>query len=326
MKKSAALILTLGMSLVAASGQALAQAQSFPSKPMRIIVPFPAAGSGDLVARLIAQKMDEAWGQRVIVDNRPGGNTVIGAEAAARSAPDGHTLFETIDSTLVMNQYLYSKLPYDPLKDFAPITLLMWTPIVIVTDAATGPKSVQDLVQRAKANPGKVTYGAGTVTTQLAGVLINNLAGIDMTFVPYKGSAPTVQGLLSNDVTVIIDAATSSVPHIKTGKFRVLTTTGTQPIEALPGLPKLADMPGFPGFDVAVWVGLVAPAGTPADIVAKLHREVSRILALPDVKEKLVSVGVVPFTNASAAEFSAFVRKEADRWGKVIKDARIKLD
>jgi tripartite-type tricarboxylate transporter receptor subunit TctC len=326
MKTPAAFIVALGLSLAAAAGQALAQAQSYPSKTIRIIVPFPAGGSGDLVVRLIGQKMGENWGQPVIVENRPGGNTLIGAEAAARSAPDGYTLFETIDSTLVMNQYLYSKLPYDPARDFAAISLLMWTPIVIVTDATLGPKSVEDLIQRAKANPGKVTYGAGTVTTQLAGVLINNIAGIDMTYIPYKGSAPTVQGLLSNDVTVIIDAATASTPHIRSGKFRVLATTGTQPIEALPGVRKVADLPGFSGFDVAVWVGLVAPAGTPADIVTKLHREVARILALPDVSEKLVSVGVVPFASASPAEFSAFVKKEAGRWGPVIKEAGIKLD
>ncbi len=315
-------LVLLGALALVATG---ALAQSFPNKPIRIIVPFPAGGPSDVLSRIIGQKMSENWGQQVIVDNRPGGNTFIGAEAVARSAPDGHTLLMAIDSTLVMNQYLYSKIPYDPLKDFAPVTLAVWSHIIIVADAATGPKSVQELIEFARANPGKANFGAGTITTQLGGELFKRAAGINMVFVPYKGSPGTVQGLLSKDVTVIFDGVTSSVPHIKSGKFRVLATAGTRPIPALPGTSKLADMPGFPGFDVVVWQGIVAPAGTPADILSRLHQEIARIYSLPDARDRIMAAGLDAVTS-TPAEFGAFIRREADRWSKAIKEMGIKLE
>ena len=314
----------LALALLTAIGLGSATAQTYPSKPIRMVVPFPAGGPADVLTRIIGQKMAENWGQQVLVDNRPGANTIIGAEAVARAAPDGYTLLMAIDSTLVMNQSLYSKLPYDPIRDFAPVTFTAWSPLIIAVDAATGPKSVKDLVQNAKANPGKVNFDAGTITTQLGGEMLKRAAGIDMVYVPYKGSAGTVQGLLSGDVKFIIDGVTSSVPHIKSGKFRVIATMGTRPIAALPGLPTLA-AEGVPGVDVAVWVGIVAPAGTPADIINKLQHEIARILILPDVKEKLLSVGLDPATS-TPAEFTAFIRSESERWGKAIKEAGIRLD
>ena len=315
-------LVLLGALALAATG---AFAQSYPSKPIRIIVPFPAGGPSDVLSRIIGQKMSENWGQQVIVDNRPGGNTFIGAEAVAKSAPDGHTLLMAIDSTLVMNQYLYSKIPYDPLKDFAPVTLTVWSHIIMVADAATGPKSVRELIDFAKANPEKANFGAGTITTQLGGELFKRAAGVNMVFVPYKGSPGTVQGLLSRDVTVIFDGVTSSVPHIKSGKFRVLATAGTRPIPALPGTPKLSDMPGFSGFDVVVWQGIVAPTGTPADVIAKLQQEIVRIYSLPDARDKIIAAGLDPVTS-TPAEFGAFIRREADRWSKAIKETGIKLE
>ena len=314
----------LALALLTAIGLGSATAQTYPSKPIRIVVPFPAGGPADVQVRIIGQKLTESWRQPVLVDNRPGANTIIGAEAVAKAAPDGYTLLMAIDSTLVMNQSLYSKLPYDPIKDFAPVTLTAWSPLIIAVDAATGPKSVKDLVQDAKANPGKVNFGAGTITTQLGGEMLKRAAGINMVYVPYKGSAGTVQGLLSGDVKFIIDGVTSSVPHIKSGKFRVIATMGTRPIAALPGLSTLA-AEGVPGVDVAVWVGIVAPAGTPADIIDKLQHEIARILILPDVKEKLLSVGLDPATS-TPAEFAAFIRSESERWGKAIKEAGIRLD
>ncbi len=307
-------------------GQAWAQgAASFPNKPIRIIVPFPPGGPSDVQARLIGQKMSENWGQQVIIDNRPGANTIIGAEAVAKAAPDGYTLLVAIDSTLVMNQTLYAKLPYDPIRDFAPITTTALSHIILVTDAATGPKTVQELLQMAKANPGKINFGSGTITTQLGGELLKRAAGVNMTYVPYKGSPGTVQGLLSGDVNFILDGVTSSGPHIKSGKFRVLATAGTRTISTLPDLPKVSDLPGMAGFDVTVWLGMVAPAGTPADIVAKLNTEIVRILGLPDVKEKFVAAGLDPMSN-TPSEFAAYIRKESERWGKVIKETGIRLD
>ena len=315
----------LAVALLTAVGLGTVTAQTYPSKPIRIIVPFPAGGPTDVLSRIIGQKMTENWGQQVLVDNRPGANTIIGAEAVAKAAPDGYTLLMAIDSTLVMNQSLYSKLPYDPIKDFAPITLSCWSHLILVTDANTGPKSVAELIQIARANPGKINFGAGTITTQLAGEMFTKAAGLDMVYVPYKGSAGTVQGLLSGDVKFIVDGVTSSLPHIKSGKFRVLATTGTRPIAALPGLPTLAAEAGLPGFDVVIWQGLVAPAGTPSDIIAKLYQEILRIYALPDVKERIAAAGLDPVTS-TPAEFTAFIRSESERWTKVIKEAGIRLD
>jgi len=315
----------VALALLAAIGLGSATAQTYPSKSIRIVVPFPAGGPTDVLSRIIGQKMAENWGQQVLVDNRPGANTIIGAEAVAKAAPDGHTLLMAIDSTLVMNQSLFSKLPYDPIKDFAPVTLTVWSHLILVTDAGSGPKSVAELVQMAKANPGKVNFGAGTITTQLAGEMFKKAAGLDMVFVPYKGSPGTVQGLLSGDVKFIVDGVTSSVPHIKSGRFRVLATTGSRSIAALPGLPTLAAEAGLPGFDVVIWQGLVAPAGTASDIIAKLNQEILRIYALPDAREKIAAAGLDPVTS-TPAEFTAFIRAESERWGKAIKEAGIRLD
>lgn len=302
-----------------------AKAQNFPRKPIRMVVPFQAGGPTDVLARVIAQKMGENWNQPVIVDNRPGANTIIGAEMVAKAPADGYTILMAIDSTLVMNQYLYNKLPYDPLKDFAPISITAWSPLIIAVDAATGPKSIQELVQLAKSNPGKISYGSATFTTQLGAELFKKLTKADMLYIPYKGSAGNVQALLAKDVNVVVDGVTPYLPHIKNGRLRVLATTGTRTIAALPDTPKLADMLGFSGFDVAVWLGLVAPAGTPVDIVNKLHQEIVRILALPDVKEKLAEAGIDSGSSTSPAEFSAFIAREAVRWSTVVKETGIQV-
>jgi tripartite-type tricarboxylate transporter receptor subunit TctC len=312
--------------MAAAMAAGAAKAQTFPRKPIRMVVPFQAGGPTDVLARVIAQKMGENWNQPVIVDNRPGANTIIGAEIVAKAPADGYTILMAIDSTLVMNQYLYAKLPYDPLKDFAPISITAWSPLIIAVDAATGPKSVQELVQLAKSNPGKISYASATFTTQLGAELFKKMAKVDMLYVPYKGSSGNLQALLAKDVSIVVDGVTPYVPHIKNGRLRVLATTGTRTIAALPDTPKLADMPGFSGFDVAVWLGLVAPAGTPADVVNKLHQEVVRILALPDVKEKLAEAGIDSGSSASPAEFSAFIAREAVRWSTVVKETGIQVN
>lgn len=303
----------------------LASSQPYPSKPIRVIVPSAAGGATDVLTRVIAQKMGDSWGQQVLADNRPGANTMIGAQAAAKSAPDGYTLLMALDSTLTMNQSLYGKIGYDPIRDFSPITRTVVSPLILIVDAEKGASSIKDLVQKARANPGKLTFGTGTPTTRLAGELLKNLTGTDMVSVPFKSSAGTVQGLLSRDVDFIIDGATTGIPHIRNGKFRVLAGLSSQPVENLPNLPSLAAELGLAEFDVAVWLGLVAPAGTPSDIVARLHQEVVRILALPDVREKLSNVGLIPATS-TPAEFGAFIRSESERWGRVIRQAGIKID
>ncbi len=300
-------------------------AQSYPAKPIRVIVPFPAGGPSDVGMRLIAQKMTESMGQQVLVDNRPGANTIIGAEAVAKAAPDGYTLLCAIDSTLTMNQFLFSKLPYDPIKDFAPVSLILWSPIIMVVDAATGPKSVRELIQQAKANPGKVNFGAGTIATQLIGEQMKNRASIDMIHVPYKGSPDTVKGLLSNDVRFIIDGVTSSVPHIKSGKFRALANFSTRSITALPGLPSFATEADMPGFEAGVWLGVAATAGTPSAVVDRLNQEIRRALAMPDVIDKLAASGLETMTS-TPAEFAAFIKKESERSEPIIRKAGIRLD
>jgi len=307
-------------------GSASAAAQSYPNRPIRIIVPFPAGGPTDVQSRILAEKLSERWGQQVIVDNRAGGNTIIGAVAVAKAVPDGYTLLMAIDSTLVMNQYLYASLPYDPFKDFAPITRVVRGTTVMVTDAATGPATIKALIERARAKPGTLSFGAGTITTQLAGEMFKQQLGLTIITVPFKGSAPSVQALLAHDVTYIVDGLAPSIPHIKNGAFRTLAVTGGHRVAALPGVPTLAEAAGLPGFDIATWQGLIAPTGTPPAVIAKLHDELGRVLALPEVTDKFATFGLTADPSATPAEFATFIRAEADRWAKVIPTAGIHLD
>ncbi|MSQ70078.1 MAG: tripartite tricarboxylate transporter substrate binding protein [Betaproteobacteria bacterium] len=297
-------------------------AQNYPTRSVRIIIPSAAGGPTDVLTRVLGQKMAEAWGQQVIPDNRVGGSSIIGAMATVKAPNDGYTIMMALDSTLALNPSMFAKLPYDPLVDFAPITRTAFSPIVLIVDAA-GPKSVRELIQKARANPGKLNFGTGTPPTRLAGEMIKSMAGIDMLNVPFKGSAGTVQGLLSRDVDFTLDGVTTAMPHIRSGKFRVLASLSSYPIDALPGTPALASEPEFAGFDVSVWLGLVAPAGTPPDIVNKLQRDTVRIMALPDVKERMANIGLIPAGN-TPEEFRAFIRSEGERWAKVIKQAGIK--
>ena len=299
---------------------------NFPNRPIRMIVPFPAGGPSDIVARLIGQKMSEDWGQPVVVENRPGGNTIIGAQAAAKAAPDGYTLFMAIDSTLVMNQHLYKALPYDPLGDFVPITLTAKTVSVLAVAAAAGPITVKELIARAKAQPGKLNYGAGTVTAQLMGHLFHKAAGLDIVYVPFKGTPETVNALLTGSVQLIYAANQIVAPLVASGQIRALAKLDRDAPPSMADISTLADAAGLADFDdISVWLGLVAPKGTAKPIVDKIHTEVVKILADPAVREKSERTGNYPVTN-TPEQFSAFIRKEADRWGKVMKETAIKVD
>jgi tripartite-type tricarboxylate transporter receptor subunit TctC len=298
---------------------------AYPSRPIHIVIPFPAGGPSDIAARIIAQRMSEDWGQPVIVDNRPGANTIIGAEIVAKAAPDGYTLLMAIDSTLVMNQYLYKTLPYDPLNDFAPITTTVKSMSLLCVPAQTGPTSVQELIARGKAEPGKLNYGAGTITVQLAGLLFNKAAGIDVVYVPFKGTAETVQGLLTGSVDMVYAATVVAGPLIESGKVRALAKLDGRK-EPYPDMPTLAAAAGLQNFDdISIWLGLVAPKATPRPIIDKLNREVVHILSQPDVREKFNQTGNFAVTS-TAAEFAAFIRSEAARWEKVLKEAGISYD
>jgi tripartite-type tricarboxylate transporter receptor subunit TctC len=309
-------------SLAAAEEQSAA---NFPNRPIRLIVPFPAGGPSDIVARLIGQKMSEDWGQPVVVENRPGANTIIGAQAAAKATPDGYTLFMAIDSSLVMNQYLHKSLPYDPLGDFAPITLTAKT-ISVLTVLASGPNSARELIAAAKAQPGKLNYGAGTITAQLMGHLFHRAAGLDIVYVPFKGTPETVNGLLTGSVDLIYAANQTVAPLIANGQVRALAKLDRDAPPSMAAIPALADAAGLPDLDdLSVWLGLVAPKGTPKPIVDKIHAEVVKILNDPAVKERSERTGNYPVTN-TPEQFTAFIVKEADRWEKVIKDIGIKFD
>jgi tripartite-type tricarboxylate transporter receptor subunit TctC len=309
-----------------ASAQDRPDAENFPSRAIRIVVPFPAGGPSDIVARLIGQKMSEDWGQPVLIENRPGANTVLGAQAVAKAAPDGYTLLMAIDSTLTMNQYLYRNPPYDPFNDFAPITLTAKTMSLLAVPAATGPSSVKELIARAKAAPGKLNYGGGTLTAQLMGHLFNKAAGIDIVYVPFKGTPETVNGLLTGSVDLIYAASSIVMPLVQSGQIRLLAKLDSRSHPSLPDLPTLAVAAGLPGFDdLSIWLGLVAPKGTPKPVIEKLSRKVAQILADPAMREKSDRTGNYAVTS-SPGEFEAFLRKESERWSKVLKELNIRYD
>jgi tripartite-type tricarboxylate transporter receptor subunit TctC len=322
------LMAATAIALLAASAQSSAQdaAKDYPNRAIHIVVPFPAGGPADVTARIVAQRMNEDWGQPVIVDNRPGGNTVIGAQAVAKAAPDGYTLLMAIDSTLVMNQFLYKSLPYDPINDFAPITTTTKTISVLAVSAQTGPQSVQALIAKAKAAPGKLNYGAGTITAQLMGWRFHKAAGIDIVYVPFKGTPETVNGLLTGSVDLIYGSQVTVGPLIDGGKLRALARLDRVAPASMAGIPTLAEAAGLPSLeDMSVWLGLVAPKGTPGPIIDKLQRKVTGILTDPAIREKSERTGAFPVIK-TPAEFGGFIREEADRWSRVLKETGIKYD
>jgi tripartite-type tricarboxylate transporter receptor subunit TctC len=310
-----------------APAQPAEDASAFPSRPIRIIVPFPAGGPTDINARIIAQKMSEDFRQPVVIENRPGGNTAIGAQAVAKAEPDGYTLLAAMDTTLVMNPATATApLSYDPFRDFATITLTAKNTSLLTVRAADGPKTVHELIARAKANPGKLNYGAGIITTRLAGYLFAREAGIAVQLIPYKGSADVVQGLLTGSVDFIVDGVAASLPLIQGGKLRALAKLNTRPLPVLPDLQPLGTAAGLPQLeDMSSWIGLVAPAGTPRAIVDKIAREVVAIYADPAVAERLEKAGITAATS-TPAEFDAFFRAEAKRWTDVFKESGIRLE
>jgi tripartite-type tricarboxylate transporter receptor subunit TctC len=328
---SASRIVALALAGAMIVGTAFAQGRpdsvSYPTRTVHLIVPFPAGGPADIVARLLAQKLSDAWGQTVIVENKPGANTVLAAQYVAQAAPDGHTLLVAIDSTLVMNPYLYKKLSYDPFKDFAPITQTTQSMSVLAVRAADGPKSVKELIAQAKAAPGKLNYGGGTLTPQLMGHVFNKAAGIQVQYIPYRGTPATVQGLLTKSVDMVYAATSIALPLAADGKLRALARLDSRSFPSVKDIPTLREAAGFAQFDdLSVWLGLVAPSGTPKPVVDNIHREVVRILNDPPVKERVDRSGNYISTSRSPEEFGAFIRKEADRWSKVLPETGIRYD
>jgi tripartite-type tricarboxylate transporter receptor subunit TctC len=327
MRMLVAAMLTLAVSMSAAAQPSGPDAaKDYPNRAIHIVVPFPAGGPADVTARLLGQRMSEDWGQPVIIDNRPGGNTVIGALSVAKAAPDGYTLLMAIDSTLVMNQFLYKSLAYDPFNDFAPITTTTKTVSVLAVAAPTGPQSVKELIVKAKAAPGKLNYGAGTITAQLMGYRFHKAAGLEIVYVPFKGTPETVNGLLTGSVDLIYGSHVTVGPLIEGGKVRALARLDRVAPASMASIPTLAEAAGLPDLeDMSVWLGLVAPKGTPGPIIDKLQRKTAEILTDPAIRAKSEPTGAFPVIK-TPAEFGGFIREEADRWSRVLKETGIKYD
>ncbi len=325
--RNGARVLALGLVAALAASAAVAQDRpdaGFPNRALKIVVPFPAGGPSDVLARLIGQKLAEAWVQPVVIENRPGANTVIGAQIVAKAPADGYTLLMAINSTLVMNQFLYRNPPYDPINDFAPVTLVAKTMQLLMVNAASEVKSAGELIAKAKAQPGKLNYGAGTLTTKLTGFLFNRAAGVTTTLVPYNGSADVTQALLTRSVDYAFDGPSAALASIEAGRFRALAKFDPRPFPPVPGLPVITDE--LRGFDeITVWLGLVAPRGTPGAIVDKIQREVAKALSDRTVVATADAAGLYPATS-TPAEFSTFIRREADRWSKVLPETGMRFD
>jgi tripartite-type tricarboxylate transporter receptor subunit TctC len=303
-----------------------ASAQQYPSKPIRFVVPYPAGGPLDTVARLLGQKVSESVKQPVIVDNKPGAGGNIGADAVAKSAPDGYTILMGAVATHAINPTLYASIPYDPIRDFQPITQVASTPNVLIVNNSVPASSVREFIAYAKAHPGKLNFGSGSTGSagHLAGELFKAMAGVDMTHVPYKGAAPAMQDLIAGQVQLMFDNFASANTQVKAGKVKALAVTTARRSPLAPDLPTIAES-GLPGFDINTWFGIFAPAGTPKEIVEKLHAEFVRALAAPDVHGKMVNLGAEPVGNRPE-EFAAYIKSEAEKYARVIKASGAKVD
>ncbi|HWI79009.1 MAG TPA: tripartite tricarboxylate transporter substrate binding protein [Ramlibacter sp.] len=309
---------------------ALAQS-NWPTRPVKIVVPFPPAGTTDILARAIAPELSKAFGQQFIVDNRAGAGGNVGAEIVAHSPPDGYTLLMGTVGTHGINRALYSKLPYDPIKDFAPITMVAGVPNVMEMPAEKakqlGINNVRDFIKYAKEHPGKLNMassGNGT-SIHLAGELFKSMSGTYLVHFPYRGSGPALMDMVSGTMDVMFDNLPSSLPHIKAGKLKALAVTSRQRSAALPDVPTVEEAAGLKGYDATSWFGLLAPAGTPAEIVNRIQQEVAKSLATPAVKDKLLSQGAIP-SGDTPAEFAKHIAAEHVKWAKVVKESGAKVD
>ena len=299
-----------------------AQAQSYPAKPVRLIVPFAPGGSTDIIARVLGQKLNEMWGQPVLVDNRAGGSTVIGTDLVAKAAPDGYTLLIT-PAPFTIVPSLTQKLPYDPQKDFEPITLINTTPLVVVVHPGVPARSIKELIALAKSRPGALNYGSSGSggSNHLAGELFNAMAGVKMVHIPYKGNAPALTDLLGGHVDVVFNGLTSALPFIKSGKLRGLGETSLNRSAAVPDLPTL-DQAGLSGFQAVAWNGLTAPARTPKPVIDRINADALKVIRSPELVEKLKAEGSDPVGN-SPELYARFLRDEIAKWARVIKVAKI---
>ena len=318
-------LLLAPLAITLCSGTAHAAEPGYPNRPIRMVVPFAPGGGSDIIGRLVSLKLAEALGQPVVVDNRPGASANIGAALVANALSDGHTLL-LANANFTINPGLFRKMPFDPVKDFAPVSLLANALNVLAVHPGVPAKSVKELIAVAKAQPGKLNFaspGAGT-SSHLGGELFKSMAGIDVTTIHYKGAAPAITDLLGGHVSYTITSTLSVLPHVNSGKLRALGVTSLKRSSAMPDLPTIAEA-GLPGYEVTNWYGVLTTARTPAPIVDRLNRELVRIVAMPDVREKFLAQGAEPETMSPAA-FERFIRAEIAKWGKVIRDAKIQAE
>jgi tripartite-type tricarboxylate transporter receptor subunit TctC len=303
-----------------------AMAQTYPSRPVKIVVPFPAGGSNDIVARVLAQKLTERNGQSFFVENRGGAGGNIGAEAVASSEPDGYTLLLTAPPPLTINAALYKDMRYDPSGAFAPVALIASVPIVLAVHPSLGINSVQELIARAKAKPGTVFFGSSGngSTNHLAGELLKSMTGIDIVHVPYKGAAPAMNDLVAGHIPMMFDNIPAVLPQVRAKTINAIAVAGSRRASALPDVPTVAES-GVPGFEASAWFGLVAPAKTPAPILAKLESDVETILKMPDVQKRFDELGAEPGA-VSGANFGKFLANETTKWTKIIRESGAKVD
>ena len=315
----------IAFALAALLAFANALAQPFPSKPVRIVVAFPAGGGTDIVARLLAPRLTETWGQQVIVDNRAGASGVIGTELAARSPADGATLFLGTLGNLAVNQHLYPKMTVDPLRDFAPVTQVVAVHFVMVANPALPAKNVAELIALARSRPGQINYSSSGPggAPHLAGELFKSMAHVDLVHVPYKGSAPSFQDLLGGQVSLTCDSLVQALPYIRDGRLVALAVLGATRSPLLPEVPTVGET--LAGYELTNWFGLVAPAATPRAIVAKIHDDAVKVLRDPGVAEKLSGMGATAIGN-EPGEFAAVMRADSEKWGKLIREAHIRAE
>jgi len=302
-------------------GPAAAQ-NNYPSHPVRIVVPSPPAGGTDIIARVLAQHFSKAFGQQFFVENRPGAGNMIGIESVARSAPDGYTLL-MVPSTLALNSVLYQKVSYDPIRDFAPITLAATAPNVLIVNPSVPAKTLAEFVALAKKKPGELTYGtpgAGT-SPHMSMELLKSMAGLDIQHIPYRGTAPAVTDIISGQIHAMFANALTAMPQVESGKVRALAVSGPKRIEAMPNVPPVAEA-GVPGYEAMQWYGLLAPAGTPNAIMVRLHAEATKALHSAEMKEKLAADGAQP-VGSTSAEFATLIKSELEKWANVARAAKI---
>ncbi len=317
---------TLGILCFATfSAHAQSIASTYPNKPIRIVIGFPPGGGIDIVARMMAPKLTEVLGQSVVIDNRPGANGVLGMDAVAKSAPDGYTIFLGTLGNLSVNPNFYPNLPFNVDKQFMALTQIASVPFLLVVNPALPVKTMAEFIAYAHANPGKLNYsssGTGGLP-HLAGELLSSMTGVDMVHIAYKGSAPSISDVISGQVQFTFEAGAPLLPHVKSGRLRALASTGKERLGVLPDVPALGE--SLPGYLIVNWYGMVLPMGTPKEAVARLNTQIAKVLALPDIRERMLAMGTEPVSN-SPEEFSLFIKSESQKWSKIIHDKNIRIE